>query len=140
MAVYALAADLRAYLVARPDLAASLPADVEGLLREAEQDVDIAIGPYPKLASGLALDPTLLLPGQVDALRRATIFAAEFRLEADDELVGASEFVAGGLAVAWRGGRPPGPKVLEALAGHGLYRRSGCALPTPVPVPPLVYP
>jgi len=138
MAVYAVAGDLTVYLASRPDLAA--PADVEVLLREAEQDVDIAIGAFPKLASGLALDPATLTAVQVDALRRATVFAAEFRLETGDELVGATEYVAGPLSVAWRGSRPPGPKVLEALAGHGLYRRSGCAAPSPLPPLPLYWP
>lgn len=131
MAVYATSADLTAYLqndgLSVPDGA------VEALLDQAQEDVDRAVGAFPKLASGLVFDPTLLAAAQQDALRRATCAAAEYRLATEDEAIGASEFLSGPVTLAWRGPRPPGPKVLEALAGHGLFRRSGCAQPTPEP-------
>jgi hypothetical protein len=137
MAIYATSADLAAYLAAtREDLPA--PTDqgaLEALLIEAQQDVDVAVGPFPKLASGLALDPSTLTAPQQAALRRATCAAAEFRLDSEDES-GATEFLAGPLTVGWRGSRPPGPKVIEALAGYGLIRHSGCAAPSPEPPPP----
>jgi len=141
MAIYASANDLASYLAAidsdlRPPTS---PAAVEQLLTAAEQDVDRVVGAWPKLPSGLALAPALLTPAQQAAVTRATCAAAEFRLASGDEVVGASEFLSGSLTLAWRGPRPPGQRVAEELSGFGLIRRSGCALPTPDPLP-LVFP
>lgn len=138
MATYASDEQVRAYLSENPEL--EVPADLAPLIGHGERDVDRAIGGPPiLLATGLRLDPTLLSTAQRGALSRAVGAAVEFRLMLDAEtLTGADDFVPGGeVTLIRRASRPPGPRVLEELAGFGLVRRSGCALPDPPPLPPV---
>ncbi len=143
MATYATAEQVLEYLadsdvelsVERDGAGELLPSPrLERLIAHAERDVDRAIGGPPiPLATGLRLDPTTLPAAQRAALSRAVGAAVEYRLSIDPEaLVGADDFLPGGdLTVLRRASRPPGPRVLEELAGYGLVKRSGCALPDP---------
>lgn len=109
------------------ELAALPPALVTMLLEDASQDVDRAIGGPRDPITGRAVDPLVLALTQIAALKRATIEAAAFRLSDAESIRGATEYTPAGLALAWRGVRPPSPAVLEALEGHGLIVRSGLA-------------
>jgi len=89
------------------------------------------------LATGRKLDPATLSPAQRAALSRATAAACEFRLAVGpEELTGETDYLSGELTMLRRASRPPGPRVLEELAGFNLIRRSGCALPDPPPLLP----
>ena len=113
--------------------------ELERLIAASERDVDRLLGPIPMLATGRKLDPATLSPAQREALSRAVGAAVEFRLMLDAEtLTGADDFVPGGeVTLIRRASRPPGPRVHEELAGFGLVKRSGCALPDPPPLPPV---
>jgi hypothetical protein len=106
--------------------------ELERLIAHAERDVDRELGPIPKLTTGLKLDPAALTEAQRGALARATAAAVEFRASLDAEtLVGADDYLSGEVSIIRRAGRPPGPRVREELAGFGLVKRSGCAVPDP---------
>lgn len=77
MGIYATAAELDDYTdVALP----AAPADVEKLIARAERDIDSLLGPWlPQPATGLKLDPTLLLDWEAEALSRAVCAQAEYR-------------------------------------------------------------
>lgn len=134
MATYASSGDLEEYIAGNDDVV--LPVDVEALLEQAERDVDLAIGQnIAKLPSGLLLDPALLSASQREALARATCAAAEWRLLIDaDDLTGGLSVIPSTVTLIGRPGRPPGPRVLEELAGHALIRRSGTVKPDPPPL------
>ena len=129
MALYATAADLTAYLLDNAEVTAPTePAAIERLLKRAERQVDLVLGPYTLDAvTGLKLTPSWLTPAQRLALSRATCAAAEHELAVGSEvMVGTEDYLPPGLTVLRSAGRQA-PKVAEELAGHGLVTRSGCA-------------
>jgi hypothetical protein len=142
MATYATAADLGLYVLDNPGVV--LPTDpdaVERLLERAERDVDAVLGAWPLFASGLKIDPAQLDVVQQAALARATCAAAEFRLVLGEEaLVGDEDYLPSEVTILRRAANVS-PKMLQELAGTGLVKRSGTALPDPPtptwPVTPL---
>ena len=118
-----------------PELTAELDAlgdeRTEMLLADSCNDVDRAIGGPRDPQTGRAVALADLSAVQAAAVRRATVEAGAFRLEDADSIRGGSEYLAGQLALAWRGPRPPSPAVVEALDGYGLIRRSGLAEEVP---------
>jgi hypothetical protein len=109
--------------------------ETDRLLADAERDVDrlLALGDRDP-DSGLRLDPEALSEPQRTAVSRATCAAAAWRLHQDPEdVAGADPGVAGlpGGITLRPVGRPPGPRPLEELAGHGLPLRSGTVQPEP---------
>jgi hypothetical protein len=131
-ATYATPAEVRAYVTA--ETAVLLPkddADLEAMIETAELDVD------RQLSARLERDPTTgrkltladLSAVQVAALSRATCAAVEWRtLQGEDDLAEADDGTTqvGGLRTGPMP-RPPGPKMIEELAGFGFAWRSGLA-------------
>lgn len=113
----------------RTDLEALEEGLREQLLEDASADVDRAVGGPRDPATGRALAVLLLEPAQLAAVKRATVAAVAARLD-DPELAGGlSDYLPAGVTLARPASRPPGPAVIEHLAGHGLLMRSACAEP-----------
>jgi hypothetical protein len=95
--------------------------EVEALLKRAEHDVDRAVGPRPvDPTTGLKFDPADLTDAQAGALSRATLAAAEFRIEVTErDLIGSEDYVPSELRIVREGGRVS-PKMIEALEDSGL--------------------
>lgn len=134
MPTYATVDEFKSYVADIPLDTLSLPDDeaIERLLERAERDVDRIAGPWPVLSTGRRFAPDSLTTAQQDALMRATCAQAEFRLAMGEfELIGADDGIAGVAGVVTFATKPlprVGPKVIEELAGSGLYLYSG-ALP-----------
>jgi hypothetical protein len=132
VSTYATPAEVRAYVsVETAVLLPKADADLEAMIETAELDVD------RQLSARIERDPitgrklTLadLSAVQVVALSRATAAAVEWRaLQGEDDLAEADDGVteAGGLRTGPMP-RPPGPKMIEELAGFGFAWRSGLA-------------
>lgn len=147
MSTYASGRQVIDYLQGNPDLdlppgvdedGEAIPSsELERLIAASERDVDRLLGPIPMLATGRKLDAASLSAAQRAALSRATAAACEFRLAVGpEELTGETDYLSGELTMLRRASRPPGPRAAEELAGFGLVRRSGCALPDPPPLLP----
>jgi hypothetical protein len=132
--VYATPDDLKP--VAARYCVSPIPGDTEalGVLELASRDLDrflLGVGTF---------DPLLLTPDQLAALNGATCVQACFRLEQGAELeLGLQDNLAsvGPLSFSLRDPRRLSPEAAEIVSGVGLYRRSGCAAPSPVPLPVL---
>ena len=134
--VYATVDDLRAYSADLPrDLFNPGDDQVERALERAERDVDRAAGPWPVFSNGRKFDPPSLTAPQRAALTRATCAAAEFRLiQTEELLVGSDDGISGvpgGVTFANRPLPRIGPKLIEELAGSGLFLYSGTLAPEP---------
>jgi hypothetical protein len=74
VAIYASVSDLESYVADNPEVTLSGGSEaVERLLQRAERDVDRALGPYPVLATGRKLDPTVISAPQRGALARRPV-------------------------------------------------------------------
>jgi hypothetical protein len=80
-------------------------------------------------SNGRKFDPPALTAPQRDALTRATCAAAEYRLvTGEGELIGAEDGIASVAGVVTFSRNPVprvAPKLLEELAGAGLFLASG---------------
>lgn len=103
--------------------------DLDRLVLRASLDVARVLGgPTPP-------DPALLTSEQLAALKRGVSAQVEYRLLSGERSFAESEDItAPDVTVLSRWTRV-GPKVAEELAGHGLFKRSGTAAPTPAPEP-----
>lgn len=138
MAVYATEAELDSYLLDTPEVSAPGGEGSERLLARAEREVDRALGPWPRFANGLKLDPAQLDTTQRAALSRATCAAAEWLLLLDPATIAGDDDYLPDGAVILRRAQRVSPKMLAELAGHGLVRYSGTVVTPVVVVPPLV--
>lgn len=132
---YASEDDLRGY-VSDDAVLPTDPEDMAAMLHAASRDVDALLAPLAVDADeGLKVSGALaagLSAAQAAALVRACCAAAEWRLvQGDEELVGGADGIASVGGISFTGGplpRPPGPKVIEELAGL-LPVRSGTVAP-----------
>lgn len=134
---YATPADLTAAAAA---YSVALPSDADGVARVlnlASRDVDrflLGVGTF---------DPTTLTVAQVAALRDATCAQACFRLQQGPDLNLATDDQVAAIGPLSFTARPPArlsAEAAEIVSGVGLFRRSGCAAPSPAPVPVVIYP
>jgi hypothetical protein len=136
VSTYATPEEVRAYVCM--EAAVLLPkddADLEAMIETAELDVD------RQLAADLPRDPVtgrkltlaVLSVVQVAALSRATAAAVEWRAMIGEDVLAEGEdgLEAVGSVQLGETPRPPAPKMIEELAGHGFAWRSGTVAPPP---------
>ena len=130
MSTYATTEEVRAYVCI--EAAVLLPKDdddLEAMIETAELDVDRILSPsLPRdPVTGRKLTLADLSVVQVEALSRATCAAVEWRaLQTEEALAeGDSGIEAAGSVQFTDQPRPPAPKMIEELSGHGFAWRSG---------------
>jgi hypothetical protein len=132
---YASVDDVAAYLVIT-DPTLALPEDAgeaEAVVNEAEDDLDrlLAFGLGRDPVTGRKLDPEELTQEQAAALGLATCAQVCFLLALGSELIGDDTTTRAGEVSFGPTPRPPAPRAVEFLAGHGLPWRSGTVAPAP---------
>ena len=103
---------------------------IERALERASRDLDGYLGWPPPVTDALRLNPLLLTEYEAGCLARATAEQAAYVLQrgAEDVSVDQDGIAATG-GISFASTPPPriGPAARDALAGAGLYARSGCA-------------